>query len=85
MRPPPDMRPGTVRPWLRRVGEAGVLTALAVWGAEAPVHAYIDPGSGAIIWQAAVAGLVGAAYYFRRFFGRLFSRDRHQQPPSDRQ
>ena len=37
-----------------------VLAALAVWGAEARVLAYIDPGSGALIWQAIVAGFVGA-------------------------
>lgn len=79
-----DTRGAPRRPSRRHAGDAGVLTALAVWGVQAPLHAYIDPGSGALIWQAAVAGLVGAAYYFRRFFGRLFSRDRHQQPPSDR-
>lgn len=45
--------------------------------------AYIDPGSGALIWQAIVAGFVGAAFYFRRFFGRFLSKDRHQDPPSD--
>ena len=45
--------------------------------------AYIDPGSGALIWQAIVAGFVGAGFYFRRFFGRFFSRNRRQDPPAD--
>ena len=60
-----------------------VLAALAVWGFEAHVLAYIDPGSGALIWQAIVAGFVGAGFYFRRYFGRFFSRNRRQDPPAD--
>ena len=60
-----------------------VLAALVIWGAETRVLAYIDPGSGALIWQAIVAGLVGAGFYFRRFFGRFFSRNRRQDPPAD--
>ena len=60
-----------------------VLTLLALWAAEPGVHAYIDPGSGALIWQAIVAGFVGAAFYFRRFFNRFVSRDRREEPPTD--
>jgi hypothetical protein len=60
-----------------------VLAAVAMWGAEARVLAYIDPGSGALIWQAIVAGFVGAGFYFRRYFGRFFSRNRRQDPPAD--
>jgi hypothetical protein len=60
-----------------------VLTLLALWGAEPGLEAYIDPGSGALIWQALVAGFVGAAFYFRRFFNRLFSRAHRQDPPAD--
>lgn len=59
-----------------------VLTLLALWAAQPALHAYIDPGSGALIWQAIVAGFVGAAFYFRRFFTRLFSRDRREEPPA---
>jgi membrane associated rhomboid family serine protease len=59
-----------------------VMTLLAIWAAEGHLAAYIDPGSGALIWQALVAGFVGAAFYFRRFFSRLFSRGNRQDPPS---
>jgi hypothetical protein len=59
-----------------------VLTVLVLWAAEGRLDAYIDPGSGALIWQAIVAGFVGAAFYFRRFFGRLFSRGDRQDPPT---
>jgi len=69
-------------PVSRRV-DVCVLAALAIWGAESQLHAYIDPGSGALIWQAIVAGFVGAGFYFRRFFGRFFSRNRRQDPPAD--
>ncbi len=60
-----------------------VLAALIVWAADTRVDAYIDPGSGALVWQAIMAAVVGAGFYFRRFFGRFFSRDRRQDPPAD--
>lgn len=59
-----------------------VLAALAVWAADTRVDAYIDPGSGALVWQAILAAIAGAAFYFRGFLGRLFSRDRRQDPPA---
>ena len=59
-----------------------VLTVLVLWAAEGHLDAYIDPGSGALIWQAIVAGFVGAAFYFRRFFERLFTRRDRQDPPT---
>jgi hypothetical protein len=46
------------------------------------IFAYIDPGSGALLWQALMAAFVGAAYYFRRFIGRLFGKGSRSQPPS---
>jgi hypothetical protein len=33
-------------------------------------HAYIDPGSGALLWQALLAAFVGALFYVRSI-GRL--------------
>jgi hypothetical protein len=44
------------------LGLAGLLMA-----AGQPAYGYTDPGSGALIWQMLVAGVVGAAFYFRRF------------------
>ena len=35
------------------------------------IFAYIDPGSGSIILQFLIATLVGAAFYFRRFFSNV--------------
>ena len=43
-----------------------LLIALAMFGTEREASAYTDPGSGALIWQMLVAGLVGVSFYFRR-------------------
>lgn len=40
---------------------------LLLFASEGEARAYTDPGSGALIWQMLVAGLVGAAFYFRKF------------------
>ena len=39
---------------------------LLLFASEREARAYTDPGSGALIWQMMVAGLVGVAFYFRR-------------------
>ena len=69
------------RPFRRR--DVVVVALLALWGAEAPALAYVDPGSGTMLWQVVLAGIVGALFYFRSFLGRLFSRSRRQDPPAD--
>lgn len=38
---------------------------------------YVDPGSGALIWQMLAAAAVGVLFYFRNFFrgiGKFFRR-----------
>ena len=37
-----------------------------MFATEKQAHAYTDPGTGALIWQMLVAGLVGVGFYFRR-------------------
>jgi hypothetical protein len=39
---------------------------LAMFATEREVRANTDPGTGALIWQMLVAGLIGAGFYFRR-------------------
>ncbi len=34
--------------------------------------AYLDPGSGSIIWQAIIGGALGAAYVLRSTASRIF-------------
>ena len=55
---------------LRLVG----LTVIIAIGAEQEIQAYTDPGSGALIWQMAVAGFVGSLFYVRRFVSWLRGR-----------
>jgi hypothetical protein len=42
------------------------LMALAMFATEREARAYTDPGTGALLWQMMVAGLVGVGFYFRR-------------------
>ncbi len=35
--------------------------------------AYIDPGSGSLLWQMLLAGIVGFAFHFRQAMHALFS------------
>ena len=42
------------------------LVFLAMFATEREASAYTDPGSGALIWQMVVAGLVGVGFYFRK-------------------
>jgi hypothetical protein len=41
------------------------------------VFAYIDPGSGLLIWQAITAACLGVLFYLkkvRQFFGKIFQK-----------
>ena len=43
------------------------LAVLAVWVVAVPeAHAYIDPGSGALLWQFVMAAVFGSLFFMRR-------------------
>ena len=42
------------------------LGALLFVALEQPARAYTDPGTGALVWQALLAGLTGLVFYSRR-------------------
>jgi len=42
---------------------------------ERPAYAYVDPGSGLLIFQSLSAVVTGALFYFRRRLKALFSRN----------
>lgn len=50
------------------------LMALAMFATEREACAYTDPGTGALLWQMMVAGLVGVGFYFRRITSWFKSR-----------
>ena len=67
-----------------RVGRCRALLLLCLsvlmWTAR-PAHAYIDPGTGSFVLQAAIAGLLGTAFVIKSSWknlthavGRIFSR-----------
>jgi hypothetical protein len=61
-----------------------VLALLLV--SEHPIHAYIDPGSGSLIYQALLAGLLGLGFTFRRTtdsISRLLRRFSGRPDPSE--
>ena len=71
-----------------------VLSVLAiVWlfvGGVSPAHAYIDPGSGAMLFQLLAAVFVGAFYYvfrawkrIRAFVSNLFGEKRRAPSPPE--
>ncbi len=43
-----------------------VAVVLVVLSSEQPAHAYLDPGSGSLIYQAALGLLLGFGFMFRR-------------------
>jgi hypothetical protein len=58
---------GALDPQSRALGHSFLIGPLA----------YVDPGSGQLIWQMIIAGCVGALFYIKRvrvFLGKLFTK-----------
>lgn len=58
---------------LRASAAAAAVLLFVVLG-ERPARAYTDPGSGMLIWQGLVAAFLGASFYFRKYFYKLFGK-----------
>jgi nitrate/nitrite transporter NarK len=56
------------------VARVMILMALVAFATEREARAYTDPGTGALIWQMLLAGIAGAAFYFRRITSWFKSR-----------
>ncbi|WP_158942285.1 hypothetical protein [Granulicella sp. S190] len=48
---------------------------------ERQAHAYVDPGSGLLLFQGISAAVSGALFYFRRRIKNLFSRSQSKPEP----
>ena len=48
----------------------GLLMSLVLI-AETPLQAYLDPGSGLMVWQAVIAGVLSTAYFMRKLMRRV--------------
>jgi len=66
------------RTGIGRAARSLVPLAFAMAFFERPAAAYVDPGAGALLWQMAVAGLLGGLFYLRRITAWLRGRDRRQ-------
>ena len=53
-----DLRP--------RVIKRGAFTVLLLAASVQPSYAYIDPGTGSMLLQMAIAGIAGALFFFRQ-------------------
>ena len=56
--------------------QLAVLLLALIAASPRPAQAYVDPGSGALIWQVLVAGFVGVVFSVRKFIFRLRPRAR---------
>jgi hypothetical protein len=54
------------RYWALNALKASPFLLVFFFASEREARAYTDPGSGALIWQVLVGGLVGAMFYFRK-------------------
>jgi hypothetical protein len=50
---------------------------------ERQAHAYVDPGSGLLLFQGISAAISGALFYFRRRIKNLFSRSPSKPEPGE--
>jgi hypothetical protein len=73
------MPKSSARQYLNMWFRAIFLIALAMFATEREARAYTDPGTGALIWQMLVAGIVGVGFYFRRITGWF----RNRKGPKD--
>ena len=62
-----------------------ILLVLGVsFSMEQQAHAYVDPGSGLLVFQSLSAVVTGALFYFRRRLKQLFTRSGNRGTTSDR-
>ncbi|MBN2391090.1 MAG: hypothetical protein JXR84_10210 [Anaerolineae bacterium] len=47
------------------------LATLVYLASPSPVYAYLDPGTGSFIFQLVVAGLAGAAFIVKMYWGKI--------------
>lgn len=57
------------------------LMAVVSFGTEHQLHAYVDPGSGALIWQTVLAAFAGLVFYGRRILRTIRRKGRGEEMP----
>ena len=63
------MRPSTPKHHIRL---SILVLALAIVASPSPAYAYLDPGTGSMVLQVIVAGILGAAFTFKTYIRAIF-------------
>lgn len=64
------------------------LVILVYLASPSPIYAYLDPGTGSFIFQLVIAGLAGAAFVIKMYWGKikaLFARLSSQDDQKDKE
>ncbi|WP_158794449.1 hypothetical protein [Granulicella sp. L60] len=67
---------------LKYLGSTLLLLIALSFAFERQAHAYVDPGSGLLIFQGVSAAISGALFYFRRSIKNLFTRSEPKSRPT---
>ena len=59
-----------------------LLLVVLLFTLASPSYAYVDPGSGYLLWQILVAGLVGSLYFVKNWIRRLIRPSRNSADTS---
>lgn len=72
------------RAYRRQVLLTTLTAAAFLFAAASPAHAaYVDPGSGSLLLQAILAGILGVAFYFRQSVFRVLRFFRRDRPSAE--
>ena len=65
------LKPTRICPYLLHMAAPFLVASVICIVIVTDAHAYVDPGSGALIWQALLAALFGASFYSRTIIRRI--------------
>ena len=80
-RPCSEVHRSPLRRFLQRAMPIVALLVAIMAITERDAYAYTDPGSGALMWQLALAAMVGISFYFRKAIGWI--REWRKKPEDD--
>jgi len=67
---------------MHRMMWRALVVLLVILVAEAPAHAYLDPGAGSVLFQVLLGGFAAVGVIVKLFWHNLTAPFRKRQPPS---
>jgi hypothetical protein len=64
--------------WMSRLVPALKVLPIVVILTTKELHAYVDPGTGSMLWQALLAGALGAMFYLRKIVSWFRTHDKRK-------